>query len=129
MNKLRILIIDDDISLTMAMKINLEASQRYQVRVVNEALKAISEARDFQPDLILLDVVMPDLDGGDVSALLKADPDLAAVPIVMVTALVSNVETGQDAALNQGGQTMVAKPIRFDKLVEVIEDQLTKAAR
>lgn len=128
MNKPRILIIDDDVSLTMAMKINLEASQRYEVRVVNEALKAISEARDFLPNLILLDVVMPDLDGGDVSALLQADPDLAEIPVVMVTALVSNDETGQDASLNQAGQTMVAKPIRFDKLVEVIEDHLAKAS-
>ena len=127
MNKLRILIIDDDMSLTAVMKINLEATKRYEVRVVNQALEALPEARDFQPDLILLDVVMPDIDGGDVSSLLKADASLADVPIVMVTALVSNDETGQDASVYQGGLIMVPKPIRFDKLLEVIESQLTKA--
>jgi CheY-like chemotaxis protein len=126
MNRLRILIIDDDVSLTMVMKINLEATKRYEVRVVNQALEALSEARDFLPDLILLDVVMPDLDGGDISSMIKADPGLAKIPIVMVTALVSNDETGEDASVYQGGQTMVPKPVRFDKLLEVIENQLAK---
>jgi hypothetical protein len=47
--------------------------------------------------------------------------------IIMVTALVSNDETGQDASVYQGGLIMVPKPIRFDKLLEVIESQLAKA--
>jgi len=126
MKKLRILIIDDDVPLTMAMKINLEATQRYEVRVENQALQALSAAREFGPDLILLDVVMPDLDGGDVSYMLKQDPALAKVPVVMVTALVSNEETG-GSAVDRGGTPMVAKPIRFDKLLEIIENEFARA--
>ncbi len=128
MSKKRILIIDDDVSLTLSMKINLEDIGDYEVRVENNSLKAVSAAREFRPDLILLDIVMPDLDGGDVSAQLKSDPALARVPILMVTALVSNEETGSDAVVSSGEQVMVAKPIRFDKLVEVIESQLAKTA-
>lgn len=127
MKKLRILVVDDDVPLTMAMKINLEATRRYEVRVENHALKVLPTAREFQPDLILLDIVMPDLDGGDISFMLKSDPALAKVPIIMVTALVSNDETGQDATVGQGGMTMVAKPVRFDKLLEIIENEFAKA--
>lgn len=127
MNKKRILIIDDDIPLTLSMKINLEDIGDYEVRVENSSLKAVSAAREFRPDLILLDIVMPDLDGGDVSARMKSDPMLADVPILMVTALVSNSETGSDDVVASGDQLMVAKPIKFDKLVHAIESRLAGA--
>lgn len=127
MNKKRILIIDDDIPLTFSMKINLEDIGDYEVRVENSSLKAVAAAREFRPDLILLDIVMPDLDGGDVSAQMKSDPMLAKVPILMVTALVSNEETGSDDVVASGDQLMVAKPIKFDKLVHAIESRLASA--
>lgn len=127
MNKKRILIIDDDIPLTQAMKINLEASENYEVCIENISLNAHAAAREFRPDLILLDIVMPGLDGGDVSALLKSDPLLKDVPVLMVTALVSNDETEDDAMVSSGGHAMVAKPIRFDKLTEAIESGLANA--
>jgi len=127
MNKKRILIIDDDVPLTHSMKINLEDVGDYVVEVENSSLKAVAAAREFRPDLILLDIVMPDLDGGDVSAQMKSDPMLANVPILMVTALVSNEETGPDDAVGNGDQMMVAKPIKFDKLVHAIESRLAAA--
>ena len=124
----RILIIDDDIPLTQAMKINLEETGNYEVTIENDALKAVDTARSFRPDLVLLDIVMPDLDGGDVSALFRSDPLLAGVPILIVTALVSNQETGPDAVVSSGDDLMVAKPIQFEKLLQVMEEQLAKAA-
>jgi DNA-binding response OmpR family regulator len=126
MKKTRILIIDDDIPLTQSMKINLEDTGCYDVCMENSSLQAIATAQVFLPDLIILDVVMPDMDGGDVSSLLKAEPELCDVPILMVTALVSNAETGLDAGVSSGGQVIVAKPIRFEKLVEAIESLLAK---
>lgn len=127
MNKKRILIVDDDIPLTQSMKINLDDSGNYEVRVENISLNAHAAAREFRPDLIMLDIVMPGLDGGDVSALLKSDPLLKDVPVLMVTALVSNDETEGDAMVCSGDQAMVAKPIRFDKLTEAIESCLAAA--
>ncbi len=127
MNKKRILIIDDDVPLTHSMKINLEDIGDYEVRLENSSLNAVAAAREFRPDLILLDIVMPDLDGGDVSAQMKSDPMLANVPILMVTALVSNEETGADDVVGNGDQMMVAKPIKFDKLVHAIESRLAAA--
>jgi len=125
MNRKRILIIDDDIPLSQTMKINLEATDDYEVLVEKKSSQALSAAREFRPDLILLDVIMPDLDGGDVSALLQSDPILHSVPVIMVTALVSNGETGSDLTVANGDTLMVAKPIRFEKLVAAIESGLS----
>jgi len=127
MNKKRILLIDDDKSLTQTMKINLEGTGFYEVRIENQSENAHSSAREFRPDLILLDIVMPGLDGGDVCAIFECDSVLQNIPIVMVTALVSNDETGNDVAVTSANLTMVAKPIRLANLIEVIERNLAAA--
>jgi DNA-binding response OmpR family regulator len=127
MKNKRILMIDDDIPLTQSMRINLEDTGQFEVMIENQSSKAISTARAFKPDLIILDVVMPGLDGGDVSALLKSDPYLSNVPIIMVTALVSNDETGNESMVRSGDYLMMAKPIRFEKLLNAIEKSLAGA--
>lgn len=128
MKKRRVLIVDDDIPLTQAMKINLEDTGDYEVMVENDSTQAIEVARRFRPELVLLDIVMPDLDGGDVSARFKSDPVLSGIPILMITALVSNDETGSDAVVSSGNDLMVAKPIQFEKLRQIMEAQLAKVA-
>lgn len=122
--KKRILIIDDDMSLTHVVKLNLEATGDYEVQAINYAPHAIQAAHEFRPHLILLDYIMPDLDGGDISAILREDPQLARIPVVMVTALVSNREMANDGAILRNGHLMVAKPIRFEKLRHIIHEKL-----
>ena len=128
MNKKTILIVDDDIPLTQAMKINLEDTGNFEVIVENDSRNAIERATEHRPDLILLDIVMPGLDGGDVSAQLKSHPMLKDIPVLIVTALVANNETGEGDAITSGGQAMVAKPVQFDKLTHAIESSLAGAA-
>lgn len=128
MNKKNILIVDDDIPLTQAMKINLEDTGNFEVIVENDSRNAIERATESRPDLILLDIVMPGLDGGDVSAQLKSHPMLKDIPVLIVTALVANNETGEGDAITSGGQAMVAKPVQFDKLTHAIEMSLAGAA-
>ena len=123
--KTRILIIDDDMSLTHVVKLNLEATGEYEVHIINYAPHAIQAAREFRPHLILLDYIMPDLDGGDISAILRDDPQLSRIPVVMVTALVSNREMANDGSIIRNGHLMVAKPIRFEKLRHIIHDNLS----
>jgi CheY-like chemotaxis protein len=127
MKKIRILVVDDDVPLTQSMKISLEDTGDFEVRVENKSFSALPAAREFHPDLILLDIVMPGLDGGDVSAELRSDPILCDIPVIMVTALVSNGETGADAAVSRGDRVMLAKPIRFEKLIQAIEEGLAKS--
>ena len=122
--KNRILVIDDDKPLSEMVKLNLEATGDYEVRVENRSVLAISAAVQFRPDLILLDYIMPGLDGGDVSRGLHEHPVLRHVPLIMVTALVSNSEMDADGTAHRGGHLMLAKPIKLANLLCCIEQQL-----
>jgi len=84
----RILVVDDEPSVTRNLKLNLESSGDYDVFAENHAGNALAAARIFRPDLILLDVMMPGMDGGDVAARLRADPLLRDTPVIFLTALV-----------------------------------------
>jgi CheY-like chemotaxis protein len=119
--KKRILIIDDEIDLTMLVKLNLQKTGRFEVREENRALKALSAAREFKPDLVLLDVMMPDLDGGDVLAQLKADPNLRNVPVVFLTATVLKEDLAKQGG-TIGGHPFIPKPFK----AEVLLDQINK---
>jgi DNA-binding response OmpR family regulator len=123
----RILIIDDEASFTRMVKLNLEKTGLFEVRVENRAMGALAAARDFKPDLILLDVIMPNLDGGDVAGQIRRDRTLKDVPIVFLTATVSNREAGA-GGLNSGGDVFLAKPISTEALIAAIQERLPKAA-
>jgi CheY-like chemotaxis protein len=125
MDKKRILIVDDEPTFTRMMKLVLEQTGRYEVRQENKGVQALAAARDFRPDLILLDVVMPDLDGGDVAAQIEADPMLKGVPIVFLTALVDEKEA-QGAAVKRGGYPFLGKLVSDNNLFECIESNLRK---
>ena len=127
MNKKRILLVDDDIALSEMVKLNLEETGKYEVCVQNKSILAVATAQRFQPDLVILDCVMPGMDGGDVSARLGEDPFLKKIPRIMVTALISNAETGEAGVVQRGGLTMLAKPIKFEKLEECIRMKLAPA--
>ena len=123
MKKKRILIVDDDKGLTEMVKRNLEAFGSYEVCIENSSPHAVEAARRFRPDLILRDQVMRGMDGGDVASALREDPVLRAVPIIVVTALLSNKEAGPGGTV-RGGQLMLAKPVKLADLINCIEKQL-----
>ena len=117
----RILVVDDEPSVTRNLKLNLEADGRYQVLGENHAAGALSAARTFLPDLILLDVMMPDMDGGEVAARLRADPLLRETPVIFLTAIVSNEETDGHEMSNSGGEIFLAKPVDIGELKKTME--------
>ncbi|PYL25107.1 MAG: hypothetical protein DMF44_03275, partial [Verrucomicrobia bacterium] len=105
----RILIVDNDPNTTHVVKVLLERTGRYLVLEENDATKAHQSAQNFRPDLILLDVVMPDTDGGEVAARIEADPELHNAPIVFLTALVTRAEAR--SGLNIQRHPFLAKPV------------------
>ena len=117
--KQRILIVDNDRDSTHLVKILLERTGRYLVLEENDATKAHQSARNFRPDVILLDIVMPETDGGEVAAQIQADPDLQRTPIIFLTALVTKAEA--KTGLRIQGHPFLAKPISIPELVEGIE--------
>jgi len=121
--KRRILIVDDDRDSTHLIKILLEKISHYLVLEENDAAKAHESARDFRPDLILLDIMMPQIDGGDIAAQIDADPGLQRTPIIFLTALVTKTEA--KAGLHIQGHPVLAKPIDIPELINRIEENLS----
>lgn len=120
--KRRILIVDDDRDSTHLIKILLEKISHYLVLEENDAAKAHESARDLRPDLILLDIMMPQIDGGDIAAQIDADPGLQRTPIIFLTALVTKAEA--KAGLHIQGHPVLAKPIDIPELINRIEENL-----
>ena len=123
--KKRILIVDDEASFARMVKLNLEKTGAYEVRVENKATYAVPAAREFKPDVILLDVIMPAMDGGDVANQIKRDRNLKGTPIIFLTATVSKREAG-DVGFNSGGELFLAKPISVETLIHCIEEHTRK---
>src|SRR5438477_546978 len=123
--KRRILIVDDDPDSTHLVKILLEKTGNYVVLEENDAEKAHQSARNFRPDAILMDIMMPKTDGGEVAAQIEADPELRSTPIIFLTALVTEPET--KAGLRIEGHRSLAKPINIPELIHGIEESLPSA--
>lgn len=125
MPKKKILIVDDQQLFTRLVKINLEATDLFEVRTENCGSNALKATKEFNPDLILLDIAMPDMSGSQVLQQLKADPFTRNVPVVFVTALVKK----EGSALPGGtidGQPFLAKPVRIKELLACIEQYIRK---
>ena len=123
MSKKKILVVDDEASLTRMLRRNLEATGKYEVKEENSGTQAYDSAKQFQPDMILLDVMMPDMDGGAVAAQIQDDEHLKHIPIVFLTAIVQK-EEAEDTGSNIGGRTFLAKPVKLDDLITCIENKL-----
>jgi CheY-like chemotaxis protein len=91
-------------------------------------MKAISTAIAFRPDLIVLDVIMPGLDGGDVASLFKAFPALRGVPVIFLTAVVSKERVADPHGRFIGGVLFLAKPIDTKDLIECIDREIVPRA-
>jgi len=115
----RILLVDDDVAITRTLALYLREIGNCDVRVENAGSLAVTAAREFHPNLVLLDIVMPDADGGSVAAEFHSDPVLHGTPIVFMTALVSRHETG-GAVQQIGGHPFLAKPVDPDTVLAYI---------
>ena len=120
--KPRILIIDNNRDFTDSAKLGLERTGRYSVWEENEPARAHQTAQRVKPDLILLDIAMPETDGGEVAARIESDPALHRIPIVFLTALVTKAEAR--SGLQIQGHPFLAKPISIPELVAGIEQNL-----
>lgn len=108
----RVLVVDDDVDVAKSIEASLR--KQYQVFVVYSGIEAIKEARRHRPDLIVLDVVMPGMDGLETCRELRVDPALADVPILFLTAL--GRPEDRVAGLRAGGDDYLTKPFNLEEL-------------
>src|SRR5262249_330878 len=121
----KILVVDDDAELVELISFNLKQAG-YTVGTASNGVDAIKKAHSLGPDLIVLDVMMPELDGFAVCEILRRDNTTASIPIMMLTAISS--ELGRMAALGSGATDFLTKPFSPRSLVSRIEDLLKKAS-
>lgn len=121
--KKRILVVDDSPSDTQLLKRYLEGSHGYVVREENDEELAVAAAKEFRPDLILLDVLMPRISGAVLAAHFKAQPELKAVPIVFLTCVVTKEEMAMVGG-RIGAHRVLAKPIVLLEVAKCLKHHL-----
>lgn len=128
MKKARILYVDDEIGAARLLKLNLEATGRYEVNIQNWPEDALDTARTFKPDLLLLDLIMPRMPGGNVVNAFEQDPEMKDVPIIFFTASVwrERVQEHDGIICNH---PCLAKPARLDEIAAFIDVNLPPAVR
>ena len=121
-----ILVIDDDTSLLQMMSIMLKRAGHTTV-LANDGKQGISVARDQHPDMVIVDVMMPDVSGYDVCSTLRKDPSTANIPLLMLTALSQPEHRGR--AEDSGADGFVTKPVTRDDLVKHVDELLKTGPR
>lgn len=118
MHSKKILIVEDEESLLKLESILL-SSKGYSVVGVMDGKAALEEVKTNPPDLVVLDVMLPEMDGFEVCRRIKENPETSSIPIVMLTAKKSNndVERGKQS----GAEAYITKPFKSAKVIEVIE--------
>jgi DNA-binding response OmpR family regulator len=111
----KILIVDDDPNLSRLLAVILNRVGGYEVYEENRPFAALATARQFRPDLVLLDVDMPGKDGGTVAREIKRDLTLAKTPVIFVTSLISASEAGVHS-----GERYLSKPVDPKLLLDTV---------
>ena len=121
----KILIVDDVVSNVLLLKILL-TNEKFQVCTANCGNACIEQARKEHPDLILLDVMMPDINGFDTAVILKKDPETADIPIIFLTAL--NTPADLVKGFQVGANDFLTKPFNKEELVMRVVQQISLVA-
>ena len=127
MGKKKILIIDDEVNFTKMVKLNLEFTGKYEVRIENKGTQALVAARAFKPDMIFLDIIMPDMDGSETASQIRNDKSTKNIPIVFLSAILRKEEENHSGIINS--YPFIAKPVNVKELIECIEKNTRKSKR
>lgn len=121
--KPRILFIEDDKDMVEAVKIRLEANG-YEVAVEEDGIGGLNRARADNPDLIILDIMLPKLDGFKLCRMLKFDEKFKHIPIIMLTAKVQ--KTDIELGVEVGADYYITKPFKSEDLLAKMRELLSK---
>lgn len=120
----RVLAVDDDAVIRQLLEINLEL-EGYEVQLASDGVEAVEAAREFRPDLIILDVMMPRMDGWQACATIREDADLADIPVVFLSARAQDADVEKGEAL--GAAAYLTKPFDPGDLLDLVAE-LVKGA-
>ena len=121
-DKPRILIVDNNSQFARRGRVLLDQSGKYVACTVVDPRRALETARSFKPDLVLVDLIMPQEDGPEVAAQFEADWALHGVPIVFLTSLITAEEAKDGRRVY--GHRILPKPTSSSELIELVEQNL-----
>jgi len=122
----KILIVDDELGMVMVIKRFLEKND-YEIVTASDGKEGLAKAQNEKPDLVLLDFMMPDMDGGDVVRALKSDSLTRNIPVIFLSAFVSSTEETKDQSsvnIDDTYYPAMTKPVDLLVLLANIEDLL-----
>ncbi|HEU4335393.1 MAG TPA: response regulator [Candidatus Eisenbacteria bacterium] len=122
----RVLVVDDEPDLVRILEFALRGAG-YQVEVAADGQEGLKKARETRPDIILLDLMLPKLDGYKICRMLKFDERYRHIPIIILSARTQ--EGDQSLAIEMGANLFVTKPYEFEEILGHIETLLKSAAR
>lgn len=120
----KILMVDDDVDFAEAVKVLLE-SKDYEVILAHDGKEGLEKARSVNPDLVILDVMMPEMNGYDVCVVLKADPKLCRIPVILLTAVdqaMFKTSYAKQMGLMTEADDYIAKPVESVELAKRVKD-------
>ncbi|MCD6080305.1 MAG: hypothetical protein B6D53_04000 [Candidatus Omnitrophica bacterium 4484_49] len=123
---MKVLLIDDEEDFCELVKANLEETGEFEVITTTDPQQGLTLAKKELPNIILLDIVMPGMDGSTLAGRLKEDPLTADIPIIFLTAIVTQSEIGSEGR-EISGRHFFAKPVETQALVRYIKKVLGKS--
>ena len=126
--KRKILILDDEIDFTFIMKRLLELTGKYEVRTTVMPGTFLDVARAYKPDLILLDCMMPNLDGGEIAAQLQADNELKNTPFMFLTATIDQVES-RPSRCYAGVKKYLPKTLDWNEMFKQFDEEIATGGK
>jgi CheY-like chemotaxis protein len=114
----RVLVVDDDRVIQQLLEVNLELEGYEVVATASDGREALDKIAELKPDLVILDIMMPKMDGLEVCRHLKADPSLAKIPVVLLSARAQDLDVRE--GLDIGADAYLTKPFDPVELLEVV---------
>ena len=122
----KMLVVDDEPQITEIVEAFL-VNAGHEVHISNDGKLAIQKAKEVRPDIILLDIMMPGIDGYSICNEIKSDPGLANVPVVFLTGKDMNEDMGR--SFKVGGDMFIKKPFSCERLLEIVNIILLSTSR
>ncbi|MEW6051069.1 MAG: response regulator [Candidatus Zixiibacteriota bacterium] len=122
----RVLVIDDEPEITDIVETFLTEAG-YTVTVENSPRSAVAKAKQFKPEVVILDIMMPDVDGYQICQDMKQEPTLANVPIIFLTGKDRNDDMGR--SFKVGGDMFIKKPFSCERLLEIVNIVVMSTSR
>lgn len=114
----RVLVVDDDRVIQQLLEVNLELEGYEVVATAADGKEALEKIAELKPDLVILDIMMPKMDGLEVCRRLRADPDLAKIPVILLSARAQDMDIRE--GLEIGASAYLTKPFDPVELLEVV---------